>query len=46
MGIVQSTCELATGLPFFKNGHSAELNKIVEATNSMNVYDDRRVSMR
>ena len=47
---VRGSCDLlamflwATGLRFFKMCHSAELNKIVQATMSVNPYDDRRVS--
>ena len=39
-------CLRATGLPFFKLRHNAELNKIVEATMPVNPYDDCRVSLR
>ena len=38
--ILRSTCDLSTGLRFFKSCHSAELNKIVEATMPVNPYDD------
>ena len=36
----------ATGLRIFKIYHSAELNKIVEATMPVNPYDDEWVSLR
>ena len=36
----------ATGLQFFKICHSAELNKIEEATMPVNLYDDCRVSLQ
>ena len=39
-------CLRATGLRFFQICHLAELNKIVEATMSVNPYDDRKVSLR
>ena len=45
-GIMQSTCNLSTGVRFLKICHSAELNKIVEATMPVNPYDDRMVSLR
>ena len=35
-GVVQSACDVYTGLRFFKNCHSAEWNKIVEATVPVN----------
>ena len=44
-GVVPSTCNVSTGLRFFKICQSAELNKIVEATMPMNLYDDSRVSL-
>ena len=31
---------------FFRNCHCAELNKIVEATMPVNLYDDRKVYLR
>ena len=43
---IQGSCNLpamclqARGLKFFKNCHSVELNKIVETTMSVNLYDD------
>ena len=45
---VQSTFDASTGyrLENFKISHSAELNKIVEATMRVNPYDDGRVCMR
>ena len=47
-GIVLSTCDASTGygLANFKMSHSAELNKIVEATMRVNPYDDGWVCMR
>ena len=39
-------CLGAMGLRFFKICHSAELNKMVEATIPVNPYDDCRVSLR
>ena len=36
----------ARGMGFFIICHSAELNKIVEATMPMNPYDDRKVSLQ
>ena len=41
---MRSTCDVSTGI--FKNFHSAELTKIVEATMPMNPYDDRRAYLR
>ena len=49
---VRGLCDLpamylrATGLCLFKNLSSAELNKIVEATMTMNLYDNCRVFLR
>ena len=42
---VTATCLRATGLRFFQTCHCAELNKIVEATMPVNLYDDRKVSL-
>ena len=36
----------AMGLQFFRICHSAKLNKIVEATMPVNLYDDHMVSLR
>ena len=45
---VQWSCDasydMSTGLQFFKNGHGAELNKIVEARMPVNPFNDRRPS--
>ena len=38
--MLRTACLRATGLPFFKVCHSAELNKIVEATAPVNPYDN------
>ena len=43
---MQSTCDVSTGLRFFKICHSAELNKIVEAMMPVNPYNDGRVSLQ
>ena len=43
---VTAMCLRATGLRFFQICHCAELNKIVEATMPVNLYDDRKVSLR
>ena len=43
---MRSTCDVSTGLRFFKFCHSAVLNKIVEATMPVNPYDDHRVSRK
>ena len=44
---VTAMCLRATGLRFFfQICHCAELNDIVEATMSVNPYDDRKVSLR
>ena len=43
---VTAMCLRATGLRFFRICHCAELNKIVEATMSVNPYDDLKVSLR
>ena len=43
---VTVTCLRATGLRFFQTCHCAELNKIVEATMPVNLYDDRKVSLQ
>ena len=48
-GIVRSTCDVSTGYGlafFFTICHSAELNKIVDATMPVNRYDNRTVSLR
>ena len=42
---MRSTCDVATGLRFFKICHSAEFNKIVEARMPVNLYEGRRVSL-
>ena len=39
-------CLRATILRFFKTCHSVELNKIVEATMPVNLYDAHKVSLR
>ena len=39
--MLPTMCLRATGLLVFKTCHSAELNKIVEATASVNPYDNR-----
>ena len=46
MGILGSTCDVSTGLRFFKICHGEELNKIIEATMPVNPYDDRRISLQ
>ena len=45
-GIIQCHCDVSTGLQFFQICHCAELNKIVKATMPVNLYDDRKVSLR
>ena len=42
---VIAMCVRATGLRFLQICHCAELNKIVEATMPVNLYDDRKVSL-
>ena len=42
---MRSTCDVSTGLRFFKICHSAELNKVVEAKMPVNPYDDCRISL-
>ena len=42
---VTAMCLQATGLRFFQVCHCAELNKIVDATMPVNLYDDRKVSL-
>ena len=39
-------CRRATGLRLFQFCHCAELNKIVEATMPVNLYDGRKVSLQ
>ena len=43
---VTAMCLQATGLRLFHVCHCAELNKIVEATMTVNPYDDRKFSLR
>ena len=48
-GIVRCHCDVSTGYRltiFCLICHCAELNKIVEATMPVNLYDDRKVSLR
>ena len=50
-GIVRCHYDVSTGYrlrayDFFQICHYAELNKIVEATMPVNLYDDRKVSLR
>ena len=42
------TCyvSMGTGLAIFRNSHGSKLNKFVEATMRVNLYDDCRVSLR
>ena len=43
---VTAMCLRAMGLRFFQICHCVELNKIVEATMPVNLYHDRKVSLR
>ena len=43
---VTAMCLRATGLRFFLICNCAELNKMVEATMSVNPYDERKISLR
>ena len=43
--IMPSTCNVSTGLQFFKICHGVELNKIVEAMIQVSSYDDDWVSL-
>ena len=43
---VTAMCLRATGLRLFQFCHCAELNKIVEATMPVNLYDGRKVSLQ
>ena len=43
---ITAMCLRATSLRFFQICHCAELNKIVKAKMPVNLYDDRKVSLR
>ena len=45
-GMVRCHCDVSMGLRFFQICHCVELNKIVEATMPVNLYIDRKVSLR
>ena len=48
LAFVQSTCDVSMGYGhvIFKICHSAEFNKILEATKPVNLYHDCRVSLQ